>query len=83
MTGWITFQDWLYQLVPFDPARGEEGVTAQGAMLIGMLVLIGLTSWKGIENIHEGFNAWTWISTGLVGLTLLVAALGMTRTRAG
>ena len=43
-----------------------------------MLVLIGLTSWKGIENIHEGFNTWTWISTGLVGLTLLVAALGMT-----
>ena len=43
-----------------------------------MLLLIGLASWKGIERIHEGFNAWTWISTGLVGLTLLVAALGMT-----
>jgi len=73
-----TFQDFLYRLVPFDPARGEEGVTAQGALLIGMLVLIGLTSWKGIERIHEGFNTWTWVSTGLVGLTLLVAALGMT-----
>jgi hypothetical protein len=42
-----------------------------------MLVLIGLTSWKGIENIFEGFNAWTWISTALVGLTLLIAALGV------
>ena len=76
--GMDTFQAWLYQLVPFDPALGEEGVTAQGALLIGLLVLIGLTSWKGIERIHEGFNAWTWISTGLVGLTLVVAAVGMT-----
>ncbi|MBN1667373.1 MAG: permease [Anaerolineales bacterium] len=71
------FQNWLFQLVPFDAARGEEGVTAQGAALIGMLTLIGLASWKGIENIFEGFNAWTWISIGLVGLTLLIASLGM------
>jgi hypothetical protein len=77
IAGVDTFQQWLYKLVPFDPAKGEEGVTAQGAILIFMLVLIGLTSWRGIENIHDGFNAWTWISTGLVGLTLLVAALGM------
>lgn len=73
-----SLQAWLYRLVPFDPARGEEGVTAQGALLIIMLVLIGLTSWKGIEKIHEGFNVWTWISTALVGLTLLLAALGVT-----
>jgi len=78
ISGMDTFQAWLYHLVPFDPARGEEGVTAQGAFLIVMLVLIGLTSWKGIEKIHEGFNAWTWISTVLVGLTLLIAALGVT-----
>ncbi|MFZ6029269.1 MAG: permease [Chloroflexota bacterium] len=71
-------QDSLYQLVPFDPAKGEEGVTAQGAILIGMLFLIGVTSWKGIEKIHDGFNAWTWISTAMVGLTLLIAALGFT-----
>jgi uncharacterized membrane protein YraQ (UPF0718 family) len=71
------FQDWLFQLVPFDPTRGEEGVTAQGVLLIGMLALIGLASWKGIENIFEGFNSWTWISIGLVGLTLLIASLGV------
>jgi len=70
-------QDFLFQLVPFDATKGEEGVTAQGAILIGMLVLIGLASWKGIENIFEGFNAWTWISIGLVGLTLLIASLGV------
>ncbi|MBN1427304.1 MAG: permease [Anaerolineae bacterium] len=71
------FQEQLAQLVPFDPAKGEEGVTAQGVVLIGMLGLIGLASWRGIENIHEGFNRWTWASLALAGLTLLIAALGM------
>jgi uncharacterized membrane protein YraQ (UPF0718 family) len=71
------FQDFLYKLVPFDPAKGEEGVTAQGAILIGLLALIGLASWKGIETIFDGFNRWTWASLALVGLTLLFAAVGM------
>ena len=70
-------QNWLFELVPFDPSRGEEGVTAQGAALILMLILIGLASWKGIEPIFEGFNSWTWISTALVGFTLMIAALGV------
>lgn len=78
MRGMDTFQNYLARLVPFDATRGEEGVTAQGAILIAMLLLIGLASWKGIENIFDGFNAWTWISTALVGLTLLIAALSMT-----
>ena len=78
MNGMDRVQAALNLLVPFDPARGEEGLTTQGVFLIGMLVLIGLTSWKGIERIHEGFNTWTWVSIGLVGLTLLVAALAIT-----
>jgi len=76
------FQDFLYRLVPYDAAKGEEGVTAQGAILIGLLALIGFSSWKGMENIHAGFNRWTWIALGLVGITLLTAALGM-RPHAG
>lgn len=71
------FQNFLNTLVPFDPSRGEEGVTVQGAVMIGLLALIGLTSWKGIDKIHDGFNAWTWISTALVGLTLVFASLGL------
>jgi len=69
------FQEFLFHLVPFDTARGEEGVTAQGAVLIGLLALIGFASWKGFENIHAGFTRWTWTALALVGLTLLVAAL--------
>ncbi len=77
VAGLDRFQDLLFRLVPFDPNKGQEGVTAQGAILIGLLLLIGLASWKGLENIHEGFNAWTWSALGLVGLTLLTAAVGM------
>ncbi len=77
ISGVDRFQETLTRLVPFDPAKGEEGVTPQGVALIGMLALIGLASWLGIEKIHEGFNRWTWIALGLVGLTLLTAALGI------
>jgi uncharacterized membrane protein YraQ (UPF0718 family) len=77
IAGMDRFQDFLYNVIPYDSAKGEEGVTTQGAILIGLLVLIGLTSWKGMENIFDGFNRWTWISLGLVSLTLLVAAVGM------
>jgi uncharacterized membrane protein YraQ (UPF0718 family) len=77
IAGMDRFQDALYRLVPYDTNKGQEGVTAQGAILIGMLILIGATSWKGLDKIHEGFTTWTWIAMGLVGLTLLTAAVGM------
>ncbi len=71
------FQDALYRLVPFDPARGEEGVTAQGAILIGLLALVGLTAWRGLGKIDEGYNRWTGPSLGLIALTMVVAATRM------
>jgi hypothetical protein len=77
ISGMDRFQEFLYHLVPFDASRGEEGVTAQGAALISLLVLIGLAAWRGFERIHDGFNAWTWMALGLTAVTLLVAALGM------
>jgi hypothetical protein len=77
LSGLDRFQDSLHDLVPYDTSKGEEGVTAQGAILITLLVLIGISSWLGLEKIHEKFTPWTWISMGLVGLTLLVASLGM------
>jgi uncharacterized protein len=30
-----------------------------------------------MEQIHEGYNRWTWMALGLVSLTKLTAALGM------
>ena len=51
--------------MPFDAAKGEEGVSVQGSLLIVLLLLIGLSAWKGLENIVEGANRWTWIALGL------------------
>ncbi len=77
------WQTTLAQWVPFDAARGEEGVSVQGSLLIGLLLLIGLTAFKGLENIVEGANRWTWITLGLAATTLLVAALRFTPNVAG
>ena len=48
-----------------------------------MLFLIAFSAWQGLEKIHEGFTTWTWISIGLVGLTLLFAALGFSPYEGG
>lgn len=77
------FQTALNQLVPFDAAKGEEGITVQGVVLIGLLALIGLTAWVGFEQNMEVLNPWTWASLSLVALTLLIAAARMTPQAAG
>lgn len=83
LAGVDRLQEFLNVLVPFDASRGEEGVSAQGVMLIVLLILIGITSYLGLEQILEKFNRWTFVSLGLVGLTLLVAAVGMRPQRDG
>jgi uncharacterized membrane protein YraQ (UPF0718 family) len=78
--GW---QAALTQWVPFDAARGEEGVSVQGALLIGLLALIGAAAWKGLEDIVEGANRWTWAALALTATTLIVAAQRLTAGPAG
>ena len=73
--------DWqatLFAWVPFDPARGEEGVSVQGSLLILLLLAIAATARPGLDNITEGANAWTWTTLGLAAGTLLVATLRLT-----
>lgn len=72
--GW---QATLDRLVPHDVAKGEEGVSLQGVVLIVLLGAIGFSAWRGLENIVEGANAWTWASLALIAATLLVAALSV------
>jgi hypothetical protein len=68
------WQATLLRWVPFDAAKGEEGVSVHGSLLILLLILIGFSAWKGLENIVEGTNRWTWVALGLTAVTLLVAA---------
>jgi len=77
---WQATLDWL---VPYDASQGQEGVSVQGALLIGLLALIGVTAWKGLNTIDEGFNRWSWVALGLIALTLLVAALRVTPAAGG
>ena len=72
------WQATLFNWVPFDAAKGEEGVSFQGSVLIVLLLLISATAWKGMEDIIEGANRWTWVALGLAATTLLVAALRLT-----
>jgi hypothetical protein len=69
------WQALLAEWVPFDAVKGEEGVSVQGSLLILLLILIGVIAWKGLEDITEGANRWTWIALGLAAATLLLAAL--------
>ena len=77
---WQANLDWL---VPYDASQGQEGVSVQGALLIILLALIGVTAWFGLNNIDEGFNVWSWVALGLIVLTLLGAALQVTPTPKG
>jgi len=49
-------------------------LTLQGALLIGLLVLIAGAAWLGLERVTEGLNRWTGATLVLVVGTLLVAA---------
>lgn len=83
LSGADQFQDLLFRLVPFDAAKGEEGVTVQGVLLIGLLIIIGATSVKGLGKIDEGYNRWTWVSLALIAFTLVIAAMKMEPTSQG
>ncbi|MBN2149790.1 MAG: permease [Anaerolineales bacterium] len=54
------------------------GLTPQGALLILMLIAIALVAYKGLENVIESFNRWTYAAMTLVALTLLLAAPSVT-----
>lgn len=62
--------------LPAGLQNGLDGLhlTLQGAVLIVLLVIIAPVAWKGLNNVINGFNRWTWTSLGLVAATLLIAA---------
>jgi hypothetical protein len=65
----------LERLVPYDAAKGEEGVSVQGALLILMLIAVGVAARLGFERIQEGWYRWTTTALALTAATLLFAAL--------
>jgi uncharacterized membrane protein YraQ (UPF0718 family) len=72
------FQAWLDSVVPPNAALGIEGVSVHGVFLIGLLAFIGVTAWRGLSKVDDGFNTWTPVALGLITLTLVVAAFRVT-----
>jgi len=67
----------------FDVARGEEGVSFQGSVLIVLLLLIAATAWKGWRTSPKAQTygpGWRW---ALAATTLLVAAARLTPDAGG
>ena len=62
--------------LPIGVQSGLDGLhlTLQGAILIVLLVVIAPIAWKGMNDVINGFNRWTWTSLVLVAATLLIAA---------
>ncbi len=68
-------EQWLFDLAPYDPAKGQEGVTFHGALLIVLLLILAPLAAKGLGPVDTGCSRWTAAALGLVALTLLCAAL--------
>jgi uncharacterized membrane protein YraQ (UPF0718 family) len=66
--------------MPFDSNGGlmaalsSVSLSLQGGLLILMLGFIGILSWKGFENIFDGFTGWTYAAIAAILLTILIAA---------
>lgn len=74
--GASAIQQTLDRWVPVNEAIGAEGLSLQGAILIGLLASIGVFAWRGLGKVDEGFNRFTPIALGLTVATLAFAALG-------
>ena len=48
------FQAWLDSVVPPNASLGIEGVSVHGVLLIGLLIVIGVTAWFGLEQRGRG-----------------------------
>ncbi len=61
-------------------ALDNAHLTAQGALLIVMLLLIAPLAYLGLERIHEGGNVWTGVALAAAMITMVIAAPRMEQT---
>jgi uncharacterized membrane protein YraQ (UPF0718 family) len=58
----------------------DAHLNVQGALIIVLLLMVGLTAWKGLENVLEAVSGWTLLTLCFVAITLLVAAPSVTES---
>ena len=61
--------------LPFDPSRGEEGVSLHGAALIALLLALAVVAARAFARLGDGVPRIVHVALALLGATLLVAAL--------
>jgi hypothetical protein len=79
----VRFQAWLDTVVPPNASLGIEGVSVHGVLLIGLLIVIGVTAWYGLNTVDEGYNTWTYLALGTITLTLIIASFKVVITDMG
>ena len=79
----VSMQTVLDRWVPVDELRGAEGLSVHGVVLIGLLLLTGAVSLRGLGRVDEGFTRRTWLSIGLIVATLLFASLHVQTSGSG
>jgi len=81
---WInSLQIWLDSVIPPNAALGVEGITVQGLFLISLLIMIAFPGIKSFDQIFSGFNPWSFITLGLITLTLILASFSVTAVSEG
>lgn len=65
----------LARLLPFDAARGEEGVSVHGLLLIALVCGWALAGWRGLTHVDEAITRATLVSLGFSLAVPLAAAL--------
>jgi len=78
-----SFQTWLDSVVPPNASLGIEGVSVHWVFLIGLLILIAITAWLGLNQVDEGFTSWTCAALSLITATLLVASFRVVTVAGG
>jgi hypothetical protein len=73
-TTWISLHLPIETPANLSTLLADLNLTAQGALLILMLILTAPAAYLGLENVLIRFNRWTYISILLMAFTLLLAA---------
>jgi uncharacterized membrane protein YraQ (UPF0718 family) len=73
----------LDRWMPVDTLKGDEGLSLQGALLIGLLCAIGAAAWRGLGRVDQGISRATVATLALIAATLAFAALGVQATAQG
>lgn len=79
----VDLQSTLNEWIPATFTSGFEGLSVHGIALIGLLVLITVSSVLGFRKIEDELSNWTYLALIVMSLTLVLAAVNVTTADEG